>query len=120
MGALLQNFSVSRNNDEALGVTVESDIVGDSLAGATIEWEVFESVYGVPLPSPILISKTTVDGSIVIPGSPELFFVINLAKADTSALALGYFYHEATVVDNVGNRTTIMYGSMAITLSLGT
>ena len=38
MGALLQDFSVSRNNDETLGVTLESDIVGDSLAGATIEW----------------------------------------------------------------------------------
>jgi hypothetical protein len=97
MGALLQDFSVSRNNDETLGVTLESDIVSDSLAGATIEWEVFESVYGVPLPSPILISKTTADDGILIPGSPDLFFTIELAKADTAGLGVGYYCANAVI-----------------------
>ena len=77
----------------------------------------FESVSGVPLPSPI--PKTTADGGIVIPGSPDLFFEINLAQADTAGLGVGYYYHEAWIVDNVGHRTTVMYGSNAITLTVG-
>lgn len=117
--ALLQNFSVSRNNDDALTVTVEEDMTSDTLAGATVEWVVYGMSFGVPLPSPVLIAKTSADGGITILTSPPMTFVINLASADTINLELGNYYQEAEIVDNLSNRSTIMYGAIAVTLTMG-
>jgi hypothetical protein len=117
--ALLQNFSVSRANDEVLTVTLESDLTSGSLASATVRWTVYGMSYGMPMPSPELISKSSLSGGgIVILESPPLTFVINLKKIDTAGFDLGNYYHEALIIDDVGNHSTVMYGAMAITLSL--
>lgn len=117
--ATIQDFEVSRGNDETLGVLIETDIVGETLSGSTVEWSVYVCSYGVPLPSPVLIHKTTADDSILIPGSPDLFFNIYLTAADTDALELGYYYHEATVTDGGGKVSTVMTGIMAVTMTMG-
>ena len=119
MQSYLQDFSLAKNSDETLTVTVLSDLTSDTLVGSTIEWQVFESVYGVPMPSPVLIFKSSASGGILIPGSPDMVFDILVNHLDTSALGVGYYYHEAVVIDQIGNRTPVMYGSMTLTLSLG-
>jgi hypothetical protein len=75
--------------------------------------------FGVPIESPELILKSSADGGIGVPGSPDLFFIINMNAVDTALLDLGNYYHEGWVVDEVGNRVTVVYGAMALTLSVG-
>jgi hypothetical protein len=50
---------------------------------------------------------------------PPMTFYINLNAVDTRDLDLGNYYHEGLVVDEVGNRVTVVYGAMALTLSEG-
>jgi hypothetical protein len=116
--AKLQNFSVTRNNDEAISVTIDSDVPNDTLAGALVEWSVYGMSFGAPIPSPQLIVKSSADGGIGVPGSPDLFFYIYLNAVDTVGLDLGNYFHEAIVIDEVGNRATVVYGALALTLSL--
>ena len=114
----LQNFSVTRNNDEAPTVVIDSDVAA-TLDGATVTWAVYGMTFAVPDLTAQLIVKSSNDGSISVPGSPDLFFVINLNAADTVGLDLGNYYHEGTVVDEVGHRVTVVYGALALTLEMG-
>jgi hypothetical protein len=115
----LQNFSVTRNNDEAISVVIDSDAPNDTLDGATVEWAVYGMAFAVQIESPKLIVKSNQDGGIGVPGSPDLFFIINMHAVDTAPLDLGNYYHEGWVVDEVGNRVTVVYGALALTLSVG-
>lgn len=115
----LQNFPVTRNNDEAISVVIDSDVVGDTLVGATVEWAVYDMAYAVPIFSDQRIVKSSSNGGIGVPGSPDLFFIINMNAVDTRDLDLGNYYHEGWVVDEVGNRATVVYGALAVTLSVG-
>lgn len=116
--ALLQNFSISQGTDDVLSVFVESDLTLDTLSGSTVEWAVYNMSYGAPLPSPVLIHKISTDGGVNILSSPAMTFDINIARADTASLDAGVYYHEAVVIDAAGNRSMVMYGAMAITLSM--
>jgi hypothetical protein len=115
---MLQNFSITRANDEAISVVVNTSVPNDTIIGATVEWSVYGMAFGVPIDSPQLILKSSDDGGVTVPGSPDMFFIINLNAVDTRDLDLGNYYHEALVVDEVGNRATIMYGAVALTLSV--
>ena len=115
----LQNFAITRDNDEAISVVIDSDVPTDTLVGATVRWNVYGMAYGVPIESPELILKSSEDGSITVPGSHDLFFVINMNAVDTRDLDLGNYFHEGVVTDEVGHRVTVVYGALAITLSVG-
>jgi hypothetical protein len=114
----LQNFSATRNNDEAISVVIDSSVAADTLEGATVTWAVYEMEFAVPIMSPQLIVKSSADGGISVPGSPDLFFIINLNAVDTVGLDLGNYYHEGMVVDEVGHRVTVVYGALAVTLEV--
>lgn len=114
----LQNFSVTRNNDEVISVFVDTDVPGDTLEGATVQWGVWGMAYGSPIESPQLIAKTTDTGAINVPPSPQMTFYINLNAVDTRDLALGNYYHEGMAIDEVGNRVTVVYGALAVTLEV--
>lgn len=111
----IQDFSVPADSDHDVIITVESSIVGDTLIGSTIHWCAYEQALGSPVPSlPPVISKVSPSGGIVILESPPMTFVVLLAKADT-ALLLRNYYHEATVVDALGNVNPVTVGIMTVT-----
>jgi hypothetical protein len=112
----LQNFSATRNNDEVISVLVDTDAPNQTLENATIQWAVYGMTFAVPDPTQQLIAKTTDTGAITVPPSPPMTFYINLNAVDTRDLDLGNYYHEGMVVDEVGNRVTVVYGAMALTL----
>ena len=113
-----QNFSVSAANDALVTVTVDTTVPTDTLAGSTIWWEAFAQAHGVPSGSP-LITKTNQSGGggLDILESPAMTFTLQLSNADT-ALPLGNYYHEAVVIDEIGERVTILSGIMTVTQSL--
>jgi hypothetical protein len=116
----LQNFPVTRNNDETLGVFVDSDIPSDSLLHSTVHWSVWGMAYGVPMiDMPPLIVKDSTSGGITVLDSPPMNFDINLSASDTEPLDLGNYYHEGWLVDSGGGRVTVVYGALAVTLSVG-
>ena len=113
---MIQNFTIRRNSDETLTATIESNIVGDTLVGTTIDWAVYGMTYGTVIGSPVLIFKSTNAGSITIPGSPDMVFYITMDAVDTADLALGNYYHEALIIDEGGFRTPAAFqGVMTIT-----
>jgi len=114
----LQNFSVTRNNDEVISVFIDSD-TATTIQGALVNWSVYSMAYGVPDPLDELILKSSETGSIIVPPSPDMTFYISLNAVDTRDLDLGNYYHEGDVVDAVGNRVTVVYGALALTLSTG-
>ena len=114
----LQNFSVTRNNDEVISVFVDSD-TATTIQGALVEWTVYDMAYGVPIFSSELVLKSSETGTIIVPPSPDMTFYISLNAVDTRDLDLGNYYHEGGVVDVVGNRVTVVYGALALTLSAG-
>lgn len=109
----LQDFSIPADNDAVVTVTV-IDPPGLSLAGTTIEWRAYQQLHGVTISTVALAkSSSSHGGGIAIPGSPADVFTIAFAAADTAAL-LGNYYHEATVIDAIGERSTVMYGLMTV------
>lgn len=117
MTAALQDFSIGAGNDALIPVTVGSTIIGDTLVGAAIRWEVFDQVFGVVADGALaLITKSDTDG-ISVTDSPPMVFTIALAGADTRDLPLGNYYHEGCVIDEIGGRETVIAGIMTVTLA---
>ncbi len=116
MQPLIQNFSVPADNDHDVIFTITSNTPDDTLAGSTIYWRAFEQTIGSPVPSaPPVISKSSLSsGGVAILPSPPMTFVVSLDKVDTAALLRNY-YHEATVVDELGNIDTVTVGIMTVT-----
>jgi hypothetical protein len=116
MQPLIQNFSVPADNDHDVIFTITSSASSDTLDGSTVYWRVFEQMMGSPTPAvPPVISKSSQsgDGVTILP-SPPMTFVVSLSKVDTAALLRNY-YHEATVVDEIGNIDTVTVGVMTVT-----
>jgi hypothetical protein len=116
MQPLIQNFSVPADNDHDIIFTITSSAPGDTLAGSTVYWRAFEQEMGSPTPSvPPVISKSSLSGGgVTILPSPPMTFIVVLGKADTAALLRNY-YHEATIVDEIGNIDTVTVGIMTVT-----
>lgn len=110
--AALQNFSLLAGDDETVTFTVDQTSGIDiRLSGMLIEWKVFLQDNGVVSNETPLISKTLTDGIVIVP-SPE-GFVVTIARADTLGL-LGNYYHEAKVIDGLGDYTTVTQGIMTV------
>ncbi len=114
-----QNFAVPSNNDALIDVDVATEVSGETLANATVEWSVYPQLHGVVTDTTPIISKTSASpgGGISIPTSPDMTFIIDLSATDTITL-LGNYYHEATIIDALGDRDTVMYGQMCVTQSI--
>ncbi len=117
--ATIQNFSISRGNSLDVTVNVETDVVGETLEGAEVFWSVWEQMHGVVVTDssgnrlPPVVAKTVGHG-ITILGSPPMEFVIEMNMPDTVSSS-GNFYHEAEVVDPLGNHVTVMQGILTVT-----
>lgn len=114
---LLQNFSVPADNDVMLDAVV---LNVPTLAGAEVIWRVYPQSFGAPVDGAVpIISKSSLSGGggITILTSPQSSFVIQLHATDTFGLALGNYFHEATVIDGFGERSTVWSGLMTLTLS---
>jgi hypothetical protein len=113
---LIQNFSVPANSDQILTFTITSGIPNDSLVGATIYWRVYDQEFGCVVPTiPPVISKSSLSGGgITILASPPMTFTVDLLRTDTVNLLRNY-YHEATVVDEIGENEPVTVGIMTVT-----
>lgn len=118
---VVQDFPVPAG--DAMDVTFTLDPSdGISLEGATVIWQAYAAEFGVPLPSPILISKSSNEEGefgpqIDILPSPADQFVVHLYETDTG-LPPGNYYHEAEIIDASENHATVCQGTMTITLTL--
>ena len=108
MTATGQNVTMRSGDTKRLQFTV-TDAAGTAvdLTGATITW-----VLAAKLGGTTLLTKTIGFGITVNDASAGRFHV-DLDPADTAALA-GTYYHEAEVVDALGNKSTVAVGRITI------
>ena len=80
-------------------------------------WTAYPQVRGVADKTMATITKTKVDGGIVVEDAPSYAFMVKLDSADTMELA-GNYYYEIVVLSPVGEgvnrRTTPTIGTMTV------
>lgn len=109
-----QDFTIPQGNSVTVTVDVLTSIPADSLEGSTVIWRAYPQDFGAPIPGDApLISKSNVSGGAIVLSSPPMFFEIFFDPVDTEGL-LGNYYHEATVVDPIGNVSTILQGILTV------
>ena len=117
MTVLIQNFSVPAGDDVEVTLEVTPDLEVFTLEESQIFWRVYPQAFGIPIitGSPAaLIEKSSNDGSIVVLPSPPMTAKIKISGVDTSSLLRNY-YHETTMIDFVGSRSTLNCGVMTVT-----
>ena len=110
---VIQNISVPAGDDIEITFDLDDNTVID-LDGATITWNVYEQVYGIPDGTPVISKSTSDVDEVTIPGSPADIFVVMLTGADTKGMLHNY-YHEAYVEDVNGSKNTITTGIFTVT-----
>lgn len=113
----LGNFSLAIGDGIVVTLLVKSAL-GDTLAGSTIEWRAYPAAYGVASPPAVILKGSESPGGITILSSPAMTFNIEFDEADTSELDPGNYYHETTVIDGSGNRSTVLSGILTLTETL--
>lgn len=116
-GPKIQNFSLAAGDSFVINFDVGPD-EGATLANCDIYWQAFRQEHGVVVEGvePV-IAKSIVDSvedGIHIVSEPQLTFTVTLDEADTISLLRNY-YHEITIIDDEGNRTTPTVGIMTVT-----
>lgn len=113
----IQNFSVPAGTDQQVTIVVETTIENDSLEGCTIYWRVYEQTYGVvdQEVDPLIEKSSLGGGGIEITDPPtDMTLVVTLTPEDTVSLLRNY-YHETTVVGEIGEQDTVVVGIMTVT-----
>jgi hypothetical protein len=112
---LIQNFSIAAGDAKTVNVDVGPD-EGATLADCQIIWKVYEQEHGCPKPGvdPLITKTNETDGGITVISPTAPTFKIDLDKDDTVELLRNY-YHEVTIIDDDGNRTTPTVGIMTVT-----
>ena len=105
-----QNFSIPAGYNEIITFDVNPYIT-PSLQNTTIWWRVYEESIAIPVGSPILI-KSSNDGSVIGLDSP-LSFTVQMYSHDTIALLRNY-YHEATILNALGETIGGSFGIMTV------
>lgn len=104
-----QNFTVTQNDDEFVTFAVV-DSGGNPLdisAVTNIEWS-------VKFDRNTTLTKTFLDGDVTLPnGGSDGLFQVEIDSADTAAW-LGLFAHQAVLIDDIGERSTVANGVMTI------
>lgn len=110
---LIQNFSVAAGDEMIVNIDVDPD-EGFTLLNCEIFWNVYQQEHGVPkLDVDPIIEKTLHDG-IDVTNPTASQFAVTLTESDTISLLRNY-YHEVTIIDGDGNRTTPTVGIMTVT-----
>lgn len=114
MTATAQNFTMWQGETTRLRVPITNK-AGEavSLTGATITWKLFASKSATTA----LLTKTTADGISLADsnGADEVDddeVVVALAKANTSGLAPGEYYHECRAVDASNDEQVLFIGDL--------
>lgn len=114
---IIQNFSIPAGDSQTIEFDITSETIQQAtLVGATVFWEVYEQVNGLPVPDvdPVIRKTSLSGGGIqILPDSQPLTFYVFVDPEDTDALARNY-YHEAKVYDSTGNPISITYGIMTV------
>jgi len=113
MAHQVENFSIHAGNDIQIPVVVEDENNG-SLTDATIHWWAARSRFTTA--DKVTLKKSTEDG-IEITDADAREFTLTLTRADTLDL-LGGYHHEFMIIDNEGNHSTVIDGTMTIERSL--
>ncbi|OMF35276.1 hypothetical protein BK133_11270 [Paenibacillus sp. FSL H8-0548] len=103
MTARNQNFVMYAGDT----VEIEVPVANTDLTGVTIKWAMKRSVKGDNT-----LYRETPSG-IEITDAAAGIFMIKLESIDTKDL-IGSFYHEAELMDAIGNVSTIMTGTITI------
>lgn len=114
----IQNFSLAIDNDEVVSVLVQSPLSDDTLDGSSVEWCAYAQASGIPSGEAVIVKTTGSPSGVAILTSPPMTFTIGFEAADTASLDPGNYYHEATVTDVSGNRTTVLSGILTLTETL--
>ena len=113
----IQDFSIPLGDD--MNVVFNLDPAGDiSLTGAAVTWQVYAMNFTMPDVTQQLIAKDSSGLGGVTIDDVAGQFTVHLVAADTSALMIGNYYHEAEVVDAGGNHATVCQGGMAVTMAM--
>lgn len=112
----LQYFSIARNTDSNISVSVTTSVLNDTLVGCSIEFALYTQSCGIVTNDvPVLVKSTT--NGITIPVSPPdlMEFDVSIARTDIASFTYGNYYFEATASDEIGNQVTVISGIVAIT-----
>lgn len=114
----IQNFSVTRNSDNTLPVSVLTTVPNDTLVGCSVVFCLYPQKFAMITSDTPVVTKSTSDGSITIPVSPPnaMEFDVRLNRADLVPLDYANYYYEATVTDVVGNQVAVICGICTITI----
>ena len=110
----MSDFSMTAGDSKVLEVTVtDADGAAVDLSGAqTIRWHMSRSVNS----RPATVEKALGAG-ITVTNGPGGIFSVTLDSADTEDLR-GDFVHEAEVIDEDGNVSTVLSGAVTISAAL--
>lgn len=109
----VQNFEMFAGDTKSLNCTVTDAATGaaKNITGATIEWVLYNERTELNV-----LTKSTASGITITNGLAGQFTVA-LIPADTSALGIQSYYHEAEVTDAGGNVSTVFTGYITILVS---
>jgi len=106
----VQNFSMPRGDDFQVSLDIDPDV--SSLVGSQVTWRVYAQDTGVAIGAPVLTKN--LDQGLEITDPTYQLILITLQGADTAGLAPGNYYHEATVYDIDGKRTSVSAGILTL------
>lgn len=115
MTKINQDFALWQGEDGVLRVPV-LDSAGEPkvLTGSTVTWKAWFSTVN----SIASITKTTASGiALADSADTDDAIVITLAKADTSSLTPGVYYHECRVLDALSKEQVVFSGNMTLNRS---
>ena len=105
-----QNFSIPAGYNEVITFDIDPAVT-PSLQDTTIWWRVYEESIAIPFGNPIIV-KSSNDGSVIGLDSP-LSFTVQMYSHDTITLLRNY-YHEATILNALGETIGGSFGIMTV------
>lgn len=109
MTATNQNFSMYTGDSKTIQVNVtdaNNNVI--DLTGATVKWVLQQ----FPTSTTYQIEKDVVNGGIALINASGGIFQINLSANDTKTLQQGTYFHQAKVIDILGNASTVFTGNV--------
>ena len=114
MTQINQNFTLYAGDHKTLTFTITNEAgAAQPLAGATIYW----AMGHVASSDVTQIFKSTASG-ITITNPAGGIFEVYLRPSNTKNLVAGEYYHEASMVDALGNVSTLAIGTIILKASL--
>jgi hypothetical protein len=115
MAATGQDFAATLGDTVLLDYTfTEADGTPLNLTSATVVWQLS---WG-PASLPLVVKSSSAAAGIAVINAAAGKVEVTLATTDTAALTPGRYYHEAKVIDALGDVTTVAIGAATLTAGL--